>query len=344
MTTIEPSATDLRTPTRVPGLHLRPVRWPEEVPTITDIHNESRLAAGGLSVRTAEGFLNAYGHAVNCDLATDLQMAEHDGRPVAYARVSWGDELRGDRVHDQAIFVRPDAPAGTLDAMLDWAEARSREVTVTLPADRPAVLGAFLGLETAATRATLEGRGYRAVRFSFGMVRPTLDDIPDRSLPDGVEVRPVRPAHLRAIWAAEVAAFAGHWGSTVTDGGEESWEEFRNDPLNDFPLWQVAWAGDSVVGMVRPFVRPEEFEVFGVRRGWTESISTHADWRGRGIAKALVARSLAALRERGMTEAALGVDAENETGALAIYQSMGFVERSRQTDFRKPLVLGEAAS
>jgi ribosomal protein S18 acetylase RimI-like enzyme len=344
MTTIEPSATDLRTPTRVPGLFLRPVRWPEEVATITDIHNESRLAAGGLSVRTAEGFLNAYGHAVNCDLSKDLRLAEADGRPVGYARVSWGDEVRGDRVHDQAIFVRPDAPAGTLDAVLYWAEGRCREIAASLPADRPAMLGAFLGLETVATRATLEERGYRAVRYSFGMVRPTLDDIPDRSLPDGVEVRPVRPEHLRAIWAAEVAAFAGHWGTTVQDGGEAGWEEFRNDPLNDFPLWQVAWAGDTVVGMVRPFIRPEEFAVFEARRGWTESISTHPDWRGRGIAKALIARALAALRERGMTEAALGVDAGNETGALAIYRSMGFVERSRQTDYRKPFVVGEAES
>jgi ribosomal protein S18 acetylase RimI-like enzyme len=93
--------------------------------------------------------------------------------------------------------------------------------------------------------------------------------------------------------------------------------------------------------MVRPYVNPGDLEILGVRRGWCENISTHLDWRGRGIAKALIARSLAALRERGMTEAALGVDAENETGALGVYRSMGFVERTRETDFRRPLDAGD---
>jgi ribosomal protein S18 acetylase RimI-like enzyme len=43
-----------------------------------------------------------------------------------------------------------------------------------------------------------------------------------------------------------------------------------------------------------------------------------------------------------MTEAALGVDADNETGALGVYRAMGFEERTRDTDFRKPLPAQES--
>ncbi len=331
------------TPTSVPGLLLRPVRWPEEAATLNDINNAGRIATGNLEVHSVEGLLNRYVHLVHCDLATDLRAAEHEGRLVAYVRVKWQDETRGGRIHVQMIFTRPDAPPGTFAAILDWAETRSRAVAAGLPPNPPTSLGAFLNEETPDHRAILEARGYRAVRFFFGMVRPTLDDLPELPLPPGVEVRAVHPEHLRAIWEAEVAAFSGHWGAGADDASEARWEGFRGEPLNDLSLWQVAWAGDAVVGMVRPYVNPGDLEVLGVRRGWCENISTHADWRGRGIAKALIARALVALRERGMTEAALGVDAENETGALGVYQSMGFVERTRKTDFRRPLEPGEAA-
>jgi mycothiol synthase len=55
------------------------------------------------------------------------------------------------------------------------------------------------------------------------------------------------------------------------------------------------------------------------------SILTRRPWRGRGVASALIGRNLRLLAERGMTEAALGVDAENPTGALALYERVGFV-------------------
>jgi ribosomal protein S18 acetylase RimI-like enzyme len=342
MTTTEPPRTGVGAeasaiPTSVPGLLLRPARWPEEASILSDINNAGRIATGNLEVLSAEVFLNDYAHLVNCDLATDLRLAEHDGRPVAYVRVEWQDETRGGRSHVQALITWPDIPAGTFEAILDWGEARSREIAATLPPNAPASLGAFLNEETPAHIAILEARGYRAARFFLGMVRPTLDDVPDLPLPAGVEVRPVRPEHLRAIWEAEVAAFRGHWGASAGDASEDRWEQFRDEPLNDLALWQVAWAGDTVLGMVRAYINPGDLAVLGVRRGWCENISTHADWRGRGIAKALIARALVALRERGMTEAALGVDAENETGALGVYRSMGFMERTRESDFRRPL-------
>ena len=331
------------TPTAVPGLLLRPARWPEEAAVLNDINNAGRIATGNLEVLSVEGILNSYAHLVHCDLATDLRIADHDGRPVAYVRVEWQDEMRGGRHHFQGLFTRPDAPTGTLEAILDWAEARTIAIAAGLPQGSSMTIGAFLNEETPAHRAALEARGYRGVRFFFGMVRPTLDDIPDLPLPPGVEVRPVEHGQLRAIFEAEVAAFEGHWGASTEDGGENRWQSFRDDPLNDLPLWQVAWAGDTVVGMVRPYINPPDFDVLGVRRGWCENISTHADWRGRGIAKALIARALVALRDRGMTEAALGVDADNETGALGVYRAMGFEERTRETDFRKPFPAAEVA-
>jgi mycothiol synthase len=328
------------TPTSVPGLLLRPVRWPEEAHLIADITNASRLAAGSLFVITVAMIRSFYDHLVNSDLATDLRLAEVDGTPVGYVRVEWTDENRGDRVHLAALFVTPEAPAGSFAALLDWIMVRHLEIAHAQgPVDRPRTASISTMLEPAGAQAALEARGFLPVRYSFEMLRPTLDDIPDRVLPVGLEVRSAEPSQLRRIWEAEVEAFAGHWGAPEDGGAEARWQEFLADPLRDLSLWQVAWDGDEIAGMVRPFINANEHARFGVRRGWCENISTRAPWRGRGVASALISRALSVLRERGMTEAALRVDAQNETGALRLYQAMGFREAARETEWRRPLVL-----
>lgn len=333
---------DGATPTAVPGLYLRPVHWPEEARTLVVINNARRVAAGSLATITAEGMRAYYDHLEHSDLATDLRIGEVDGRPVAYVRVEWRDEHRGDRAFGTAIFQVPDVPLGTFAALLDWAMARHRENLATAPVDgrRPVAVAASYGDDPEAT-AELRARGFADVRFGFEMLRPTLDDIPDRQLPAGVEVRAVEPGHLRAIFEAEVDAFSGHWGAGTEDGSDARWQDFLADPFNrQTDLWQVAWTGDEIVGMVRPFINEEENVRFGVRRGWCENISTRAAWRGKGVASALICRALRALRDRGMTEAALGVDAQNETGALRLYESMGFRAAFREVEWRRPLLDG----
>jgi mycothiol synthase len=328
-------------PTSVPGLLLRPVRWPEEAHLMTDVNNASRLAGGSLFVITVEMIRSFYDHLVNSDLAIDLRLAEVDGRPVGYVRVEWTDENRGDRVHSAALFVTPDAPAGTFAALLDWGLFRHlgiAEAQGTI--ERPRTAGITTMLETREARATLDARGFVPVRYSFEMLRPSLDDIPDRALPAGIEVRPADASQLRRIWEAEVEAFAAHWGAGADDGSEERWQELLADPLQDLALWQVAWEGDQIAGMVRPFINADENARLGVSRGWCENISTRAPWRGRGVASALISRALHALRDRGMNQAALGVDAQNETGALRLYRRMGFIEVARETEWRRPLLPG----
>ncbi len=290
---------------------------------------------------TVEGLRAYYDHLEHSDLASDLRIGEVDGRPVAYVRVEWRDEHRGDRAFGTAIFRTPDAPSGTYAALLDWALARHRVNAAATPADgrRAMVVAATYG-DDPETPAELRGRGFADVRFGYEMLRPTLDDIPDRALPAGVDVRPVEPGHVRAIFEAEVEAFAGHWGAALEDGSDTRWQEFQEDPFNrDTGLWQVAWAGDEIVGMVRPFINEEENVSAGVRRGWCENISTRAPWRGKGVASALICLALRALRDRGMAEAALGVDAQNETGALRLYEAMGFRPVFREVEWRRPLAV-----
>jgi mycothiol synthase len=66
-------------------------------------------------------------------------------------------------------------------------------------------------------------------------------------------------------------------------------------------------------------------------------VSVRRPWRRRGLAKALLSRSLVAARDAGYTSAGFDVDAENPTGALGLYESLGFQSERRQIAYRKPL-------
>ena len=129
-------------------------------------------------------------------------------------------------------------------------------------------------------------------------------------------------------------AFRGEWD--FREATEGDFDEAIDDPRRDISLWKVAWSGDVVVGQVKPYIDAEENAASGIRRGWTEYISTHREWRNRGIAGALLAMSLRELRDRGMTEAALGVDVNNQGGAFHLYTRLGFALQRYEAVYTRP--------
>ena len=76
-----------------------------------------------------------------------------------------------------------------------------------------------------------------------------LEELPECPLPEGIEVRPVLPQDYRKIWNAANEAFMDEYGATAPT--EEWYQSYLNRPYFLPHLWQVAWDGDQVVGMVQ---------------------------------------------------------------------------------------------
>jgi ribosomal protein S18 acetylase RimI-like enzyme len=167
------------------------------------------------------------------------------------------------------------------------------------------------------------------------MERPALDGIVLPPMPEGLEVRPVRDDQLRQLWDADVEAFADHWGGF--DASDPRFEAWRSDPKFDPTLFVVGWDGDEIAGGVINEINVAENAALGRRQGWLASVFVRRQWRRRGLARALVMRSLAILRDRGMTSAGLGVDADNANEALRLYAECGFEVTLKSTAYRKPL-------
>lgn len=319
----------------IPGLRFRHFAGPSDYAGMNDVANDAREARGDHFITPLEGFANFYEHLANCDRDRDLFIVEVDGRILGYGRTEWHDEADG-RMHELICFLHPHwRRRGIGRAMLATIEERAAGVRREQPVNGPAFFEAS-ALGEPGTDALLTGAGYEPVRYGYSMVRPNLDPVADARLPDGLEIRPVREEHLRAIFDAADEAFRDAWG--YREATEADWQLFLTDPIqSDRTLWRVAWDGDQVAGQVRGFINADENERFGQGRGWVENISVRRPWRKRGLARALIASTIDALSERGMTEAALGVDTENVSGALRLYESVGFRPVSTATTYRRPV-------
>lgn len=305
------------------------------------------LSSGDGELVTTEQIDLSYSVIPAEELEHNFVIIEHDvDGVVGYGRTGSDDTPEG-HVHYWVAPVYDKHLAQPLfTALIEGLERRAVERAVEHAVEQPGVTqlvrcwmphpGPGQPIDGTAV-AWLEEMGYRVSRFGASMVRPNLDDILDLALPDGVEVRPVTSDQLRAIWEAEVAAFAGSFGEQ--DPTEEHYLVFRDEPISDPTLWKVAWVGDEIVGSIRSYINDEENESLGRLRGYTEHITTRADWRGRGLASALLALSLREVRDRGMTEAALGVDTENPANAFAIYERLGFQRTAYEAVMDKPVIL-----
>jgi len=325
------------------GFTARTYQGEADLPAMLAVLQADKEANGREDVTTLAQMVNFYRHLTNCDPTRDMLLVEGPAGLVAYGRVTWEKEHAAPiYVYPTSVFVHPAARGQGLGrALLAWLEARALVVAAEQGLPQPPEAEAYWQSDSddreTAKINVLTRAGYAPVRYFYKMVRPTLDDIPDRRLPAGLEVRPARPEHYRTIWAAANEAFLDHWGEV--EQTEEDYERWVNNASHFQPeIWKVAWdtATNEVAGSVLGYIVAEENLKNNRLRGWTENISVRRPYRRQGVASALIAANLRELKARGMTEAALGVDTENPTGALGVYESMGFRPVQRSAAYRKP--------
>ena len=320
-----------------PTVTLRPFDPPTDSAPIAELITATNIADNLDWLMTVETLRLEVRPGGWFDPERDTRVAELDGVLAGFIRVS--ARARGPQkvVHRMDVWTRPELRRhGVGRAMLAWSHERARAIRDTGTVGPPGAIHELASTADAALPAAAafaEACGYRLVRYSFEMRRRLDLAIPEVPLPPGLEMRPVGAADHRRIWDANVEAFRDHW--EPAERTEQDFHDAFASPDLDTALWQVAWAGDHVAGVSMNTIYRDENERLGIRLGWLDQVSVRRPWRRQGVGAALIAGSLRVLRERGMDEASLGVDAENPTGALALYERLGFTRNRTFQVFRK---------
>ena len=231
--------------------------------------------------------------------ATDHAVADVDGRVVGYAALDEGQEL---------ALAAPDPRIG--DELLAHAleQARRRgfgEVTLTAAReDEPLV-------------ALARRNAFTPDREVLRMWRRLDGILPAPRPPEDVAVRTYEDADAETVHALLDEAYSG-WDSDYVRRSHDGWLRWmtRHDDF-DPALWFLAERDGELVACALHWREHQ-------RRGWVKDVAVRESERGRGLGRALLEHGFRAYAARGVKQVGLKVDSTNPTGALRLYERLGF--------------------
>ncbi len=261
-------------------------------------------------------------------LGDDVRLATVDGHLVGYGYTyHLPSEVKLERCYVFGDVLPEWRGRGVGRALMEWGIGRATEQLRSTGRDLPCVIRVD-GLDTIESRHRLFDRmGFTSVRWFEELLRP-LTDLPARRTVPGVRLVPWPDDRDEEIRQVKNRAFDDHWGATPTS--EHHWEQMVHGFGARLDLSYIALDDDDrVIAHCLCKRYPDDDELLGRRDGWIDNLGCLPEWRGRGIASALLVESLHAFAGAGLTHASIGVDADSPTGANRLYRSLGFVPHRR---------------
>lgn len=289
-----------------------------------------------LDRRTSIEELRGEIEAPGVDPERDLQLwHDHTGRLIGWGQIAIPEH--GEAV-DARFWIRihPEARGGTLEPeILAWVESRALEVAGERL--KPAQLLTGARDDQADRLALLSEHGFAPARYFFTMRRSLETPIEPPQLPPGFTIRAFRLGPDDEEWIAlGNIVFREHWNHHDTTGEDLQHElaapHFRPD------LYRLAIAPHGTfAAYCQCEIMHEQNERLGRAEGFVLGLGTHPNFRKLGLGRALLLDGLQQLEAAGMKTALISVDAENASGALKLYESVGFQTFETWIMLRKPL-------
>jgi mycothiol synthase len=309
---------------------IRPFASGADEALLADIYNRAHAGDTDFVPATADGFRDAgksprTGHHA-------LILAELEGTPAGYASARV-DSSSTDGVgsvggpHVVPEHRRKGVGTALVEAVCADLAAHGQVLAHVRGSDRPDVTGFASAL------------GFREVRRFCGMER-LLTDLPHgvgESTEAAISVAVITPEAIPALVELENEAFKEHFNRPpeTVEGYQFSVENLARQGF----FWRdlVATLDGRMVGFITYGYDPKEVAAIGRNRAGLWDVGVLKPFRNRGIAKALMLAAMRDLRERGMDEVELNVDETNVTGAIRVYQRLGFQVFGRRLAWRRNL-------
>lgn len=183
--------------------------------------------------------------------------------------------------------------------------------------------------QDAPARELFRGLGFTEVRRYYRMLVELDEPPPAPRWPDGFRVDTFELADAHDFHGALNEAFEDEWNWVPKPF--DRWYEHRVEASDFDPtVWWIVREGDEVAAVLRG--EPKRFDA-----GWVGAIGVRKPWRKRGLGLALLYHAFGEFYRRGERKVALGVDAQNPTGATRLYERAGMQVAYAAVAFEKAL-------
>jgi mycothiol synthase len=287
---------------------------PDDAPAIKELLDEHALESFGEVELSEDEIRSWFGMA-----KLWIQVAERSGELVGYLDARTEE---GGRFDVDARSLEPEV----VPVLIEAAEAHARAQ------NEHALLHGYAQGDEPVARKAYEAAGWRPIRHSFQMQIDVDGELPEPDWPDGFEPRNVRSGEEERVYDAHMDSFADHWDfrrQSYEDWSQYSLAGHRYDPA----LWWLVEDGDELAAIAL-----NSWHFSGDRTfGWIHVLGVRPAWRRRGLATALLRHSIRDFQQRDATRVGLGVDGENTTGAVRLYEQVGMRQVRRNDTYEKTL-------
>ncbi len=311
---------------------MRPYAGVADLPAIADLLNAceavDRLDAGTSVEELRQEFADP-----DWDLSRDLRLWQHEDHLVGFGAV-WVPPPGDDHSGHLWFNVQPNSRGSTLETQIvAWGEQRMREVAHERGVCVNLRAGARAGHHYRVS--LLEQHGFTSDRYFYRMTRPLGEPIPEAQFPAEFSVRHVDSDRDAEAWVAMFnESFIDHWNHhplTI-----EQFKHYRTELDYNPELDRIAIAADGTfAAFCTGQISLKDNQRSGRNEGWINVLGTRRGFRRLGLGRAMLLSGLEQLRAIGVETALLGVDSENPSGALRLYESVGFTKRYTSISYTK---------
>jgi GNAT superfamily N-acetyltransferase len=314
----------------VPGLRFRRVGGEEDFKAMSAVGQRSWDADGVEWVVTPEDIAHRFATEKDHDPRDDVLLAEVDGKVIGFSSLEWDTSDEDPKRYRHDVKLLPEwRGKGIREALFQYNETELTRLASEHTQFPRRSISVWANEAPNDWKRIVDSNGYTALWRLLEMAHTDLKGVSETPLPAGIDVRPPRPEEHAKVWALFKECFQDEeWSSSAKWTGE-MFEEWHSSPRFMPSMIEAAWSGDLLVGAVESILDEEECASLGKRVGRAEKVCVREDWRGKGIAMALLTRALVRLRSMGAVEVNLDTEAENRSEAWRVYERAGY--RVRRT-------------
>lgn len=219
--------------------------------------------------------------------------------------------------------------------LLTWAERAARPLHEERFSGQPLSLDGLYLARNSDAAGLFSQHGYEPSRAFLRMSCDLTADLTESRPPDGIDIVGFTTQRSQDARLVHNEAFRDHWGST--DFTDEGWQHFIGYQAFRPAYSFLAYEGAVPLGVVLGHEYDSHTEATGQRELHVPTVGTRRAGRNRGVATALLTASLRAARANGLVSASLSVDSDSPTGAVGLYERVGFTTQDTWIVTRKAL-------